>query len=84
MEKTNNNVSRCDHSGSIWQEVFQFHGQRLVQQGRHPACRERRELWRLQRSFRLRDRMEACATAHHWARELARLGHDVKLIHRPT
>jgi len=24
--------------------------------------------------------MEACATAHHWARELARLGHDVKLI----
>jgi transposase len=24
--------------------------------------------------------MEACATAHHWARELARLGHEVKLI----
>jgi hypothetical protein len=24
--------------------------------------------------------MEACATAHHWARELAKLGHDVKLI----
>ena len=22
--------------------------------------------------------MEACGTAHHWARELARLGHDVK------
>ena len=24
--------------------------------------------------------MEACATAHHWARELRKLGHDVKLI----
>jgi transposase len=24
--------------------------------------------------------MEACATAHHWARELMRLGHEVKLI----
>lgn len=24
--------------------------------------------------------MEACGTAHHWARELKKLGHDVKLI----
>ena len=24
--------------------------------------------------------MEACATAHHWARELIRLGHEVRLI----
>jgi len=24
--------------------------------------------------------MEACATAHHWARELGKLGHDCKLI----
>src|SRR5215813_2689328 len=24
--------------------------------------------------------MEACATAHHWARELARLGHTVRLM----
>lgn len=24
--------------------------------------------------------IEACATAHHWARELTRLGHDVRLI----
>jgi hypothetical protein len=23
--------------------------------------------------------MEACATAHHWARELIALGHEVKL-----
>jgi transposase len=24
--------------------------------------------------------MEACATAHHWARELTRLGHEVRLL----
>lgn len=24
--------------------------------------------------------LEACATAHHWARELAKLGHEVRLI----
>ena len=24
--------------------------------------------------------MEACATAHYWARELTRVGHDVRLI----
>jgi transposase len=24
--------------------------------------------------------MEACATAHHWARELIKLGHDVQLM----
>jgi transposase len=24
--------------------------------------------------------MEACATAHHWARELMRLGHSVRLM----
>jgi transposase len=24
--------------------------------------------------------MEACATAHYWAREIGKLGHDVRLI----
>jgi transposase len=24
--------------------------------------------------------MEACGTSHHWARELSRLGHEVKLM----
>lgn len=24
--------------------------------------------------------MEACATAHHWAREIGKLGHTVKLM----
>src|SRR5262249_40698394 len=25
--------------------------------------------------------MEACASAHYWARELKKLGHDVRLMH---
>ncbi len=24
--------------------------------------------------------MEACGTAHHWARELIKLGHDIRLM----
>ena len=24
--------------------------------------------------------MEACATSHHWARELTKLGHEVRLM----
>jgi transposase len=24
--------------------------------------------------------MEACASAHYWAREIAKLGHEVRLI----
>ena len=28
--------------------------------------------------------IEACATAHHWARQLIGLGHEVKLCHRTT
>ena len=27
--------------------------------------------------------MEACATSHYWAREIAALGHEVRLSHRP-
>jgi transposase len=28
--------------------------------------------------------MEACGGAHHWARELTRLGHTVRLMQRPA
>jgi transposase len=28
--------------------------------------------------------MEACSSAHHWARELAALGHTVRLMPPPT
>jgi transposase len=28
--------------------------------------------------------MEACSSAHHWARELVRLGHEVRRSHHST
>jgi len=28
--------------------------------------------------------MEACGSAHHWARQLASLGHTKKMIHPPS
>ena len=28
----------------------------------------------------MRCRLGGCATAHHWAREIAKLGHDVRLM----
>ncbi len=28
--------------------------------------------------------MEACASSHHWAREIAKLGHRIRLIAPPT
>jgi len=27
--------------------------------------------------------MEACGTAHYWAREIAKLGHEARLVPRP-
>jgi len=37
-------------------------------------------LWFLRSQPRCVVAMEACATAHHWAREIGALGHEVKLI----
>ena len=28
--------------------------------------------------------IKACASSHHWSRELMALGHTVRLIHQPT
>ena len=61
--------------------VFQIHG--ADAEGR-PVLRRRLRRRELLAFF---DRfppcligMEACSSAHHWARELAALGHEVKLI----
>lgn len=61
--------------------VFQVHGV-----DRHEAVQVKRTLSRGQvRSYFAQQApcligMEACASAHYWARELGRLGHTVKLI----
>jgi transposase len=65
----------------IAKNVFQVHG--IDGEGRAVLCRKiRRE--RLIKMFEGIEPcligMEACATAHHWARRLTALGHEVKLM----
>jgi transposase len=61
--------------------VFQVHG---VDSGGRTILRRRLSRGRLLDFFRqlppCRIGMEACASAHHWARQLVHLGHDVRLI----
>lgn len=65
----------------IAKNVFQVHG--IDGEGRPVLCRKvRRD--RLVKLFESIEPcligMEACATAHHWARQLTALGHQVKLM----
>ncbi|NYS26762.1 IS110 family transposase [Rhodobacteraceae bacterium 2376] len=62
--------------------VFQLHG--VDAEGRTVLRRQLRRsqiLEFFQRQPPCLIGMEACASAHHWARELIELGHDVRLIH---
>jgi transposase len=65
----------------IAKNVFQVHG--IDGEGRAVLCRKvRRD--RLVKLFESIEPcligMEACATAHHWARQLTALGHQIKLM----
>lgn len=65
----------------IAKSVFQVHG--VDAQGKVVVVRQLRRKQVLEFFAKLPPcliGMEACATAHHWARELKKLGHDVKLI----
>jgi len=61
--------------------VFQLHGASMT-----GHLKYRKKLTRLQFRKFMADQppslvvMEACGSAHYWAREMVRLGHDVKLI----
>ena len=61
--------------------VFQLHGARW-----DGSVVFRKKLSRLQFARFMAEQprclvaMEACASAHHWAREMARCGHEVRLI----
>jgi len=61
--------------------VFQIHG---VDAGGNVVIRRRLRRGELAKLFAwlppCRIGMEACSTAHHWARELTALGHDVRLM----
>jgi transposase len=65
----------------IAKNVFQVHG--IDGEGRPVLCRKvrRDRLVKLFESIKpCLIGMEACATAHHWARQLTALGHQVKLM----
>jgi transposase len=61
--------------------VFQVHG--VDETGRPILCKRLRRSQVMEFFARLEPclvGMEACAGAHHWARQLKKLGHDVRLI----
>jgi len=61
--------------------VFQLHGASMTGQVLFRKKLSRGQFLRFMESQRAAVVvMEACGSAHHWARELVKLGHDVKLI----
>lgn len=61
--------------------VFQLHG--VDAEGRPVLCRQLRRSQMLEVFQNLPDclvGMEACASSHYWARELTKLGHEVRLM----
>lgn len=61
--------------------IFQVHG--VDARGKPALCRQLRRKQFLEFFGKLSPcliGMEACATSHHWARELRKFGHEVKLI----
>lgn len=62
-------------------QVFQVHG---VDSHEHVACRKQLKRAQMLDFFRQCEpclvAMEACGSAHYWARELRALGHEVRLI----
>lgn len=65
----------------IAKQVFQVHG---ADEAGRPVLRLRIRRAQVLDFFRALDRcvvgIEACATAHHWAREVQALGHEVRLV----
>lgn len=61
--------------------IFQLHG---VNEAEQPVLRKRLSRTAMVAFFQRLEPavavMEACGAAHHWARELTRLGHEVRLI----
>jgi transposase len=81
MEKTTTQATVATIGIDLAKRVFQIHG--IDSSGKvviRRAVKRREVVAFAARLPACLIGMEACATAHHWARELARLGHEVKLI----
>ena len=60
---------------------FQLHGARATVRSRSAGKVSREKLlYFLAALPRCVVAMEACASAHHWGREIMQLGHDVRLV----
>ena len=82
MAKSNENLARVTRVGlDLAKNVFQVHG--VDAGGETVIARKLRRGAVLEFFRRLPPcvvAMEACASAHHWGREITALGHEVKLI----
>ena len=82
MAKSTENLARVTRVGlDLAKNVFQVHG--VDAQGEVVIVRKLRRAAVLPFFGRLKPcvvAMEACGSAHHWGREIAALGHEVKLI----
>jgi transposase len=82
MGKSIRNIAAVTRVGlDLAKNVFQVHG--VDAQGEVVIVRKLRRAAVLQFFGRLQPcvvAMEACGSAHHWGREIAALGHEVKLI----
>ena len=72
-----NTVFAIDLAKSVFQLAVSHHPGRISQQRRMTRGQLLRFMGQQPPSVIL---MEACGTAHHWGRELRRLGHDVRLL----
>lgn len=81
MEKHTANCAIATIGIDLAKNVFQLHGIEAAGKVVLRRAVKRRELLALMSKLpACVVGMEACATSHHWARELRRLGHEVKLI----
>ena len=82
MAKSTENLTRVTRVGlDLAKNVFQVHG--VDAEGEVVVVRKLRRAAALPFFGRLNPcivAMEACGGAHHWGREIAALGHEVKLI----
>lgn len=72
-----NTIFAIDLAKSVFQVAVSHHPGRVSQERRLTRSQLLRYMGKQSPSTVL---MEACGSAHHWGRELRRLGHDVRIL----